>query len=103
MSQDAPPQIPASPAMFRANPEHTGVYNAAGLPKFHNVKWKFHTAGLVISSPAIDATTAYVGSTDGNLYAVDLSFRRAEMEISQPRRALHRPPPSPWRRLFLQL
>jgi outer membrane protein assembly factor BamB len=73
MSQNTPVQIPASPAMFRANPEHTGVYNAAGVPRFHKVKWKFHTAGLMISSPAMDATTAYIGSTDGNLYAVDLA------------------------------
>lgn len=71
--QDAPAHIPSSPAMFRANPEHTGVYNAAGAPQFHNVKWKFHTGGMVISSPALDANTAYVGSTDGNLYAIDLS------------------------------
>src|SRR5450432_3700663 len=71
--QSTPVQIPSSPAMFRSNPEHTGVYNAAGVPQFHKVKWKFHTSGMVISSPAMDATTAYVGSTDGNLYAVDLA------------------------------
>ncbi len=40
---------------------------------FINVKWKFSTHGYVISSPAIDAGAAYVGSTDGNLYAVDLA------------------------------
>jgi hypothetical protein len=26
--------------MFRANLEHTGVYSAAGVPKFTGVKWK---------------------------------------------------------------
>jgi outer membrane protein assembly factor BamB len=57
---------------FRGNPQHTGVYNAAGVPKFSKIKWKFHTGGQVISSPAIVNGTAYVGSTDGNLYAVDL-------------------------------
>jgi outer membrane protein assembly factor BamB len=65
--------VSSSAAMFRGNPEHTGVYNAVGAPQFHNVKWKFHTHGFVISSPAIENDTAYVGSTDGNLYAVDLA------------------------------
>jgi len=59
-------------AMFRGNLAHTGVYNAAGVPKFSLIKWKFHTDGQVMSSPAIASGTAYVGSTDGNLYAVDL-------------------------------
>jgi outer membrane protein assembly factor BamB len=70
--QSAP--TPASgPQMFRGNSEHTGVYDALGAPQFHKVKWKFHTHGYVISSPAIDGATAYAGSTDGNLYAVDLA------------------------------
>ncbi len=59
-------------AMFRANPEHTGVYDAVGVPHFSKVKWKFHTDGSVISSPAIVNGTLYVGSTDHNLYAIDL-------------------------------
>src|SRR5438309_8729261 len=59
-------------AMFRGNPSHTGVYDAAGVPKLSGVKWKFHTNGYVISSPAVANGLAYVGSTDGNLYAVDL-------------------------------
>ena len=60
-------------AMFRGNPQHTGVYDSTGVPAFHKVKWKFHTAGFVISSPAIVTSTAYVGSTDGNFYAVNLA------------------------------
>jgi len=59
-------------AMFRGNLAHAGVYNAAGVPKFSQVKWKFHTDGQVISSPAVANGMAFVGSTDGNLYAVDL-------------------------------
>jgi outer membrane protein assembly factor BamB len=57
--QDAP--------MFRGNLAHTGVYNAAGVPTFSAVKWKFQTGGRVVSSPAVVAGVAYVGSTDGNL------------------------------------
>lgn len=58
-------------AMFRGNPQHTGVYDSPGPTAFHQVKWKFHTGGLVNSSPAIANGTVYFGSTDGNLYAVD--------------------------------
>jgi outer membrane protein assembly factor BamB len=62
LAEDAP--------MFRGNLQHTGVYNASGIAKLNGVKWKFHTGGRVISSPAIVAGVAYVGSTDGNLYAI---------------------------------
>lgn len=54
-------------AMFRGNLAHTGVYNATGVPKFSQVKWKFHTDGRVMSSPAVANGMAFVGSTDGNL------------------------------------
>jgi eukaryotic-like serine/threonine-protein kinase len=57
--------------MFRGNPRHSGVYDAAGVPRFSNLKWKFHTGGMVIGSPAVTGGKVYDGSTDGNLYAVD--------------------------------
>src|SRR6185312_2262058 len=60
-------------AMFRGDLAHTGVYKAQGIPRFSQVKWKFHTDGQVISSPAVANGMAFVGSTDGNLYAVDLA------------------------------
>ena len=63
LSQDAP--------TFRANLEHTGVYSAPGVPKFSGVKWKFQTAGRVISSAAVENGLVYVGSTDKNFYAID--------------------------------
>src|SRR5258706_15760223 len=78
-------------AMIRGNPSHTGVYEGVGVPKLTGVKWKFHTSGLVISSPAVANGTAYVGSTDGNLYAVDLTsgtqkwkFKTAARVASSP-------------------
>ncbi len=58
--------------MFRGNLQHIGVYGGSGVQKFGQIKWKFHTNGLVISSPAVANGIAYVGSTDGNLYAIDL-------------------------------
>ena len=57
--------------MFRGNPRHTGVYDAAGVPKFNSVKWKFHTGGMLTGSPTVAQGVVYVGSADGNLYAVD--------------------------------
>ncbi len=66
------PSIGQEAAMFRGNPQHSGIYNAAGVPKFSQLKWKFHTNGEVISSPAVVGDTIYVGSTDHNLYAINL-------------------------------
>jgi outer membrane protein assembly factor BamB len=60
-------------ATFRGEPAHAGVYDAAGVPKLTGVKWRFHTNGYIISSPAIANGLAYVGSTDGNLYALELA------------------------------
>src|SRR5438105_5037593 len=62
----------ADVSMFRGNPQHSGVYAAAGVKTFSRVKWKFHAGGYVISSPAVAGSTIYVGSTNGSLYAVDL-------------------------------
>jgi eukaryotic-like serine/threonine-protein kinase len=57
--------------MFRNDLAHSGIYAATGVPKLNGVKWTFHTHGEVISSPAIVNGTIYVGSNDGNLYAID--------------------------------
>ncbi len=59
--------------MFRKDAAHTGIYHAVGVPKYSAIKWKFHTHGRVYSSPAVVAGVAYVGSTDHNLYAINLS------------------------------
>jgi len=62
----------ADSPMFRGNPRHTGVYDAPAIPAFARIKWQFHTAGRIFSSPAIANGMAYIGSTDRNLYAIDL-------------------------------
>jgi eukaryotic-like serine/threonine-protein kinase len=76
---------------FRGDLQHTGVYGAPGVPKLNGVKWKFHTGGRVISSPAVVNGVAYIGSTDGNLYAVDAGsgalkwkFETKSWEVSSP-------------------
>ncbi len=58
-------------AMFRRNAVHSGVYDAAGVPKFNQVKWSFHTGGMVIASPTVVGGVVYVGSDDGSFYAID--------------------------------
>ena len=56
--------------MFRNDLAHTGVYSA-GVPQLHGVKWTFRTHDEIVSSPAIVNGVVYVGSNDGNLYAID--------------------------------
>ena len=58
-------------SMFRGNLQHAGVYESAGVRKFNRVKWQFHTRGMVIGSPGFAGGLVYVGSTDGNFYAID--------------------------------
>jgi outer membrane protein assembly factor BamB len=68
-----PLPVLAQEAMFRGNSEHTGVYAAAGAPKFTGIKWQFHTKGQVLSSPAIAGDKLYFGSSDHSFYALDLA------------------------------
>jgi outer membrane protein assembly factor BamB len=69
--------VAAIPAMcenvptFRGNPEHSGVYDGAGVPTFNGVKWTFNAVGRFVASPTIDGSTVYIGSTAGIFYAVD--------------------------------
>lgn len=67
----AQPALCADTAMFRGDPQHSGVYQTAPLRQFSGVKWKFHTGGYVVSSPALADGSVYFGSTDGTMYAVD--------------------------------
>src|SRR5207237_5770600 len=61
-------------AMFRANLERTGVYKTQGIQRLHGVKWKFKTERVIeawFSSPTVSGDTAYFGSDDGYLYALN--------------------------------
>lgn len=62
----------ADSSMFRGDPAHTGVYQSQA-PHLTETKWKFKTGGKVFSSPAVVDGVVYVGSADGNLYAVRAS------------------------------
>ena len=61
-----------SQPMFRGGLDHPGVYPGTASRHSPNVKWHFATSGQVISSPAIAYGLVYVGSTDQNLYAIDV-------------------------------
>jgi len=60
-------------ASFRSDAAHTGVYEFPGAATFHKVKWQFHSAGQILSSPVIAANTVFFGSNDHHLHALDLS------------------------------
>jgi outer membrane protein assembly factor BamB len=57
-------------SMFRNDTLHTGIYSGE-LSAFHQVKWTFRAHGEVNSSTAIVNGVVFVGSNDGNLYALD--------------------------------
>ena len=63
-----------APAMYRGNPERTGVAPAArhASSALRGLKWTYATDGPVRSSPTVADGTLYVGSGDGRLYALDV-------------------------------
>jgi outer membrane protein assembly factor BamB len=58
---------------FRGDAQHSGIYQQVGVPLLHGIKWKFKTGAAVISTPAVMDGTAYFGSNDHYLYAVNLA------------------------------
>ena len=58
-------------AMFRGDAGHSGRYADPGATAYGGIRWRFQTDGPVRSSPAVTATTVYIGSNDGHLYALD--------------------------------
>jgi outer membrane protein assembly factor BamB len=63
--------------IFRGNQLQNGVANTS-LPEKLVVRWKFKTKDSVEGSSAVANGTAYVGSMDGNLYALDLANGKAK-------------------------
>ncbi len=57
--------------MLHQNAQHTGLSPYLG-PTVPFLKWKFQTGGAVYASPAVGRGRIYVGSDDGNLYALNL-------------------------------
>ncbi|WP_348797612.1 PQQ-binding-like beta-propeller repeat protein [Flavobacterium adhaerens] len=47
------------------------VFKGENYKPLGNVKWAFKTDGKVFSSPIVNEGTVYIGSEDGNLYAIN--------------------------------
>ncbi len=77
--------------MFRGDLQHTGAYDGRGVPELHGVRWKFRTNGQVYSSPAVVDGLAIVGSTDGNLYAIDAGSGTAKWKFQTKARITSSP------------
>ena len=58
--------------IFRGNPLQTGVAGSS-LPDKLVIRWKFKAKDAVEGTAAIVNDTVFVGSMDGNLYALDLA------------------------------
>ena len=56
--------------MFRHDPRHTG-YSTSKAPKANQTLWTYTTGGVVSSSPAVADGMVFVGSLDGNVYALN--------------------------------
>jgi outer membrane protein assembly factor BamB len=59
--------------MFRGGPDHQGVYPAAPANGHGVIEWSLQTAGPVRGSALVDSTLVYLGSADGDFYAIDRS------------------------------
>jgi len=60
-----------APALFRGDAAHTGVYAAPATPPAGRLKWRFHTEGAIVASPAVAGDSVYVGSADHLVHAID--------------------------------
>jgi len=58
--------------MFHHDARHTG-YTDESIPDDLELLWSYETGGWVESSPTVSNGVLYVGSNDGNLYALDIA------------------------------
>lgn len=76
--------LPSAWPVFRGNAQATGVA-AASLPEKLELLWTFPTTkGGFELTAAIVAGVVYIGSTDGNLYALDLATGKKRWQFSTP-------------------
>jgi len=59
-------------AMFRENPQHTGISNSSAPKQLDKLVWKYSAPDKIYSSPVISGDTVYVGCKNGFVYALDL-------------------------------
>jgi outer membrane protein assembly factor BamB len=78
-------------ASFRGDERHSGIYQGDGVPVLHGLKWKFTTNGPVVSTPAVVGDTAYVGSNDHYLYAINVATGAARWKFKTDSRVASSP------------
>jgi len=77
--------------MFRGNQALLGVAKGSLASKL-TLLWSFKTGGPVKSSPAIEQNQVFIGSADGNVYALNFG-RRKEVVGGKDRRWQSNPRP----------
>jgi outer membrane protein assembly factor BamB len=75
---------------FHGDNARTG-YSSAAAPTTNNIEWTYTTGDMVFSSPAIAYDKVFIGSYDGNMYALnqnnggcEWSFNAGEPIVSSP-------------------
>ena len=68
--------------MYQGNPRHTGASLSAPVRSITGVRFMFETRGPVRSVPVISSGVLYVGSGDGNLYAIDAESGRERWRLA---------------------
>lgn len=66
----------AAQSSFRGNAAHTGVQASAAPRRLPRVKWTFPTGDRISASPTFADGVVYVGSDDGQVYAIDAATGR---------------------------
>ena len=57
---------------YRGGMQRSGYFDVDGMTSLDGVRWKFPTGGAVKSSPVVVDGTAYFGSNDTHIYAVEV-------------------------------
>lgn len=58
-------------ATFLSGNDRNAVYDTSGIAAVKGSKWVFHTGDIIYASPVEAAGNIYIGSGDGNFYAID--------------------------------
>src|ERR1044071_679387 len=66
-----PTAVPSQIALFRANPQRTGMYDASAIRHQPEVKWKTNVSITWLMPPLVADGILFTGSGDGVLYALN--------------------------------
>jgi len=69
-------RMPVEWPMFQGNPARTGCRSTTGPQESPTKRWEHKTDGKIKSSPVVADGTVYVGSMDGNVYALGADHGR---------------------------